>query len=59
MFAVINKRQNIAVSEEFQIFTLPAGNLKDYSFLLFATEVEAKQAASRFISPKFKVVEVK
>jgi hypothetical protein len=59
MFAVINKKQNLAISENFQIMTLPAGDLKNYNFLLFATKVEAEQVASRFISPKFKVAEVK
>ena len=60
-YAVINTRQKVVVDPVGQIYSIANYPLKhndDPAHLLFIDRTAAEEVSRRFVSPKFKVIEV-
>ena len=60
-YTVINTRQKVVVDPQGQIYSIANYPLKhndDPAHLLFINRTDAERIAQRFVSPKFKVVEI-
>ena len=57
-FKAYNRAKDLVLSPELQFFSNASPNILEEACVLFNNKDEALKACARFISPKFKVIEI-